>query len=244
MKKSKGDVRKIKRRHFNLPYASPLKVKKGAYPLSVPAFPLEDDAFALPALLFFSGVSDARTPLTIVLLRQSQLFTALPQNSHLCGQSMSVCPSDKPHTIHFLDRVSPITNRVMFEYQWWSWWENRTPTNETLCFLQVICSLDRTAPLRTAPWRVWENRTNWPPRSVIKKSPIRQFPGSKLKNYGDQRSPNFCIKFLTLRLKMVTIWFPYTINQFLYTMSYKSRFSGLGWGSLAAIFFVLATVSC
>ena len=139
----------------------------------MPAFLLEDDVFALPALLFFSGVSDARTPLTILLLRQSQWFTTSPQNLHLFGQSMSVYPSDKPHTIHFLDRVSPITKRVVFEYLWWSWRENLTPTNETPCLLWVICSLDTTAPLRTAPWRVWENRRNQPPRSVIKKCPIR-----------------------------------------------------------------------
>lgn len=70
----RGAREKIKRRckknqkvSFQFTLRQPFSSKgSGAYPLSVPAFRLEDDGFALPALLFFSGVSDARTPLTTI----------------------------------------------------------------------------------------------------------------------------------------------------------------------------------
>ena len=61
--------------------------------------------------LFFSGVSESITPRTKLESKQLQRVIESPQNLHLFGQLMSVCPSAKPHILHF--RHSAITKESL-----------------------------------------------------------------------------------------------------------------------------------
>ena len=58
-------------------------------------------AIRLETLAILSGVSEAKTPSTRLELTQLQTFTDSPQKSHRYGQSIKVCPSDNPQTMHF-----------------------------------------------------------------------------------------------------------------------------------------------
>ena len=59
--------------------------------------------------LFFLGVSLSMTPRTKLESKHWHRVIESPQKPHLFGQLMSVCPSAKPHNLHFFFRDSAIT---------------------------------------------------------------------------------------------------------------------------------------
>ena len=80
--------------------------KKLTYPLCLPFFLLMPPCSEVPHLPRYSR--RPLTPPTMLESRHAQLFTELPQKLHLKGQSMSVWPSVKLHTIHVFIRVAAI----------------------------------------------------------------------------------------------------------------------------------------